>query len=176
MNPKRVPQEKVTEANYCDWIDSFEETVGIETPTVKETEMLVAIDDGWFFLLGGILLPLHLNQETLEVRGCHQAILIEITVKNRELEALVEAKANAVLIGTAFALNMLFNIPVWAGVLLTGLSTLILIALQQYGVVFCILYSPHPHVYLALKHSRVMSEISSCLLRKFGFYSHCKRY
>lgn len=38
------------------------------------------------------------------------------------------------VIGTAFALNMLFHIPVWIGVLLTGLSTLILLALQQYGV------------------------------------------
>ncbi|XP_057968529.1 metal transporter Nramp1-like [Malania oleifera] len=38
------------------------------------------------------------------------------------------------VIGTAFALNMLFNIPIWSGVLLTGLSTLVLLALQQYGV------------------------------------------
>lgn len=38
------------------------------------------------------------------------------------------------VIGTAFALNMLFKIPVWTGVLLTGLSTLVLLALQQYGV------------------------------------------
>ncbi|XP_075639590.1 metal transporter Nramp1-like isoform X1 [Castanea sativa] len=38
------------------------------------------------------------------------------------------------VIGTAFALNMLFSIPLWCGVLLTGLSTLILLALQQYGV------------------------------------------
>ncbi|KVI06072.1 Natural resistance-associated macrophage protein [Cynara cardunculus var. scolymus] len=38
------------------------------------------------------------------------------------------------VIGTAFALNMLFNIPVWCGVLLTGFSTLGLLALQQYGV------------------------------------------
>ncbi|KAI6672049.1 hypothetical protein NL676_006934 [Syzygium grande] len=38
------------------------------------------------------------------------------------------------VIGTAFALNMLFKIPVWCGVLLTGLSTLMLLALQQYGV------------------------------------------
>ncbi|KAK4590085.1 hypothetical protein RGQ29_020591 [Quercus rubra] len=37
------------------------------------------------------------------------------------------------VIGTAFALNMLFSIPVWCGVLLTGLSTLVLLALQQYG-------------------------------------------
>ncbi|CAM8993462.1 unnamed protein product [Rhodiola kirilowii] len=38
------------------------------------------------------------------------------------------------VIGTAFALNMLFKIPIWCGVLLTGLSTLVLLALQQYGV------------------------------------------
>ncbi|XP_008228792.1 PREDICTED: metal transporter Nramp6-like [Prunus mume] len=38
------------------------------------------------------------------------------------------------VIGTAFALNMLFNIPIWIGVLLTGLSTLLLLVLQQYGV------------------------------------------
>ncbi|KAL2338210.1 hypothetical protein Fmac_012656 [Flemingia macrophylla] len=38
------------------------------------------------------------------------------------------------VIGTAFALNMLFSIPIWIGVLLTGLSTLILLAIQQYGV------------------------------------------
>uniref|UniRef100_A0A0E0LEM4 Metal transporter n=1 Tax=Oryza punctata TaxID=4537 RepID=A0A0E0LEM4_ORYPU len=38
------------------------------------------------------------------------------------------------VIGTAFALNMLFKIPVWCGVLITGLSTLMLLLLQQYGV------------------------------------------
>ncbi|XP_024526852.1 metal transporter Nramp6 [Selaginella moellendorffii] len=38
------------------------------------------------------------------------------------------------VIGTAFALNMLFSIPLWIGVLLTGVSTLLLLALQQYGV------------------------------------------
>ncbi|KAH7832820.1 hypothetical protein Vadar_000262 [Vaccinium darrowii] len=38
------------------------------------------------------------------------------------------------VIGTAFALNILFHIPVWAGVLLTGLSTLLLIGLQRYGI------------------------------------------
>ncbi|XAR55553.1 hypothetical protein NMG60_11035655 [Bertholletia excelsa] len=38
------------------------------------------------------------------------------------------------VIGTAFALNILFHIPVWSGVLLTGLSTLLLLGLQRYGV------------------------------------------
>uniref|UniRef100_A0A7N0URI7 Uncharacterized protein n=1 Tax=Kalanchoe fedtschenkoi TaxID=63787 RepID=A0A7N0URI7_KALFE len=38
------------------------------------------------------------------------------------------------VIGTAFALNILFSIPVWVGVLLTGFSTLLLLGLQRYGV------------------------------------------
>ncbi|XP_010530206.1 PREDICTED: metal transporter Nramp5-like [Tarenaya hassleriana] len=38
------------------------------------------------------------------------------------------------VIGTAFALNILFHVPVWSGVLLTGLSTLLLLGLQRYGV------------------------------------------
>ncbi|PIN17058.1 Mn2+ and Fe2+ transporters of the NRAMP family [Handroanthus impetiginosus] len=38
------------------------------------------------------------------------------------------------VIGTAFALNILFHIPVWAGVLCTGFSTLLLLGLQRYGV------------------------------------------
>ncbi|XP_017980978.1 PREDICTED: metal transporter Nramp5 [Theobroma cacao] len=38
------------------------------------------------------------------------------------------------VIGTAFALNILFHVPVWAGVLCTGLSTLLLLGLQRYGV------------------------------------------
>ncbi|KAI3772464.1 hypothetical protein L6452_03650 [Arctium lappa] len=38
------------------------------------------------------------------------------------------------MIGTAFALNILFKIPVWVGVVLTGFSTLLLLGLQTYGV------------------------------------------
>ncbi|XP_042034311.1 metal transporter Nramp5-like [Salvia splendens] len=38
------------------------------------------------------------------------------------------------VIGTAFALNILFKIPVWVGVLCTGCSTLLLLGLQKYGV------------------------------------------
>jgi len=40
------------------------------------------------------------------------------------------------VIGTAFALNILFHIPIWVGVLLTGLSTLLLLGLQRYGVIW----------------------------------------
>lgn len=45
------------------------------------------------------------------------------------------------MIGTAFALNILFNIPVWSGVLITGLSTLLLLGLQRYGVINSLIIS-----------------------------------
>lgn len=38
------------------------------------------------------------------------------------------------VIGTAVALNMLFKVPIWSGVLLAGLSTLLLLGIQKYGV------------------------------------------
>ncbi|CAI9111421.1 OLC1v1011642C1 [Oldenlandia corymbosa var. corymbosa] len=38
------------------------------------------------------------------------------------------------VIGTAFALNILLKVPIWAGVLLAGLSTLLLLGLQRYGI------------------------------------------
>ncbi|XP_042507009.1 metal transporter Nramp5-like [Macadamia integrifolia] len=38
------------------------------------------------------------------------------------------------VIGTAFALNLLLKVPIWAGVLLAGLSTLLLLGLQKYGI------------------------------------------
>ena len=38
------------------------------------------------------------------------------------------------MIGTAFALYLLFRIPLWIGVLITGTSTLLLLGLQRYGV------------------------------------------
>ncbi|XP_047319733.1 metal transporter Nramp1-like [Impatiens glandulifera] len=49
-------------------------------------------------------------------------------------EASVIAADIPEVIGTAFALNILFHIPVWVGVLITGLSTLLLLGLQRYGV------------------------------------------
>jgi hypothetical protein len=42
------------------------------------------------------------------------------------------------VIGTAFAFNLLFHIPVWVGVLITGSSTLLLLGMQKYGVtIYC---------------------------------------
>ncbi|GLT84957.1 hypothetical protein SLE2022_031630 [Rubroshorea leprosula] len=38
------------------------------------------------------------------------------------------------VIGTAFALNILFKLKLWIGVLCTGFSTLLLLGLQRYGV------------------------------------------
>eukprot|EP00899_Mesostigma_viride_P008608 jgi/Mesvir1/17749/Mv12100-RA.1 len=38
------------------------------------------------------------------------------------------------VIGTAFALQMLFGLPLWLGVVLTGADTMLLLAVQRYGV------------------------------------------
>lgn len=38
------------------------------------------------------------------------------------------------VLGTAFAFNILFKIPVWAGVILTVFSTLLLLGVQRFGV------------------------------------------
>ncbi|XP_052188688.1 metal transporter Nramp1-like isoform X2 [Diospyros lotus] len=38
------------------------------------------------------------------------------------------------VIGTAFALNILLKVPIWGGVLLAGLNTLLLLGLQRYGI------------------------------------------
>ncbi|MFS7938412.1 putative NRAMP family protein [Helianthus anomalus] len=50
------------------------------------------------------------------------------------IQSLAANLGVSTVIGTAFGLNILFKIPVWVGVLLTGLSTLLLLALQKYGV------------------------------------------
>ncbi|KAK3428286.1 hypothetical protein EUGRSUZ_F04337 [Eucalyptus grandis] len=50
------------------------------------------------------------------------------------IQSLAANLGVSTVIGTAFALNILFHIPVWAGVLLTGFSTIALLGLQRYGI------------------------------------------
>ncbi|CAN6476130.1 unnamed protein product [Victoria cruziana] len=50
------------------------------------------------------------------------------------IQSLFAKLGVATVIGTAFAINILFHIPVWTGVLITGLSTMLLLGLQKYGV------------------------------------------
>ncbi|MQM04090.1 hypothetical protein Taro_036886 [Colocasia esculenta] len=38
------------------------------------------------------------------------------------------------VLGAAFALHILFNVPIWGGVLLSGISTLLLLGLQKFGI------------------------------------------
>ncbi|KAK9990938.1 hypothetical protein SO802_025923 [Lithocarpus litseifolius] len=38
------------------------------------------------------------------------------------------------VVGTAFAIHILFKVPIWIGVLLAGLNTLLLLGLQRYGI------------------------------------------
>lgn len=48
------------------------------------------------------------------------------------------------MLGTAFAFNILLKIPVWAGVILTVFSTLLLLGVQRFGVWYFI-YNIHSH-------------------------------
>ncbi|KAG6497413.1 hypothetical protein ZIOFF_045312 [Zingiber officinale] len=75
------------------------------------------------------------------VTGKHLAELCKVEYPNHVnfclwllAEAAVIASDIPEVIGTAFALNILFHVPLWAGVLITGLSTLLLLGLQKYGV------------------------------------------
>ncbi|CAH9144034.1 unnamed protein product [Cuscuta epithymum] len=67
----------------------------------------------------------HCRQEYPKILSFILWIIAEITIVACDIPEVI---------GTAFALNMLFNIVLWCGVLITGLSTLVLLLLQQYGV------------------------------------------
>ncbi|XP_073107406.1 metal transporter Nramp7.2-like [Elaeis guineensis] len=62
------------------------------------------------------------------------------------------------VIGTAFALNILFHIPVWTGVLITGLNTLLLLGLQRYGV-----------RKLEILISMLVSVLAACYFAELGY-------
>ncbi|KAF4353748.1 hypothetical protein F8388_024317 [Cannabis sativa] len=74
---------------------------------------------------GGKHLAEHCRNEYPKVTNFILWVLAEISIVACDIPEVI---------GTAFALNMLFKIPLWIGVLLTGFSTLVLLALQQYGV------------------------------------------
>ncbi|XP_058090802.1 metal transporter Nramp7.2-like isoform X2 [Magnolia sinica] len=79
------------------------------------------------------------NLETdLQAGAEHKYELLWIVLVGLTFALIIQSRsANlgvATVIGTAFALNILFNVPIWAGVLLAGLNTLLLLALQRYGI------------------------------------------
>ncbi|KAL2347483.1 hypothetical protein Fmac_001483 [Flemingia macrophylla] len=90
----------------------------------------------------GFLFQLHIYPGNIEMdlqsRAQHKYELFWIILVASCAALVIQSMAAnlgvVTIIGTAFALNMLFNIPVWICVLLTGLSTMIILALQQYGV------------------------------------------
>lgn len=51
----------------------------------------------------------------------------------------------AAVLGTAFAFNILLKIPVWAGVILTVFSTLLLLGVQRFGVHNTLLFNGYLH-------------------------------
>ncbi|XP_058098951.1 metal transporter Nramp7.2-like isoform X2 [Magnolia sinica] len=79
------------------------------------------------------------NLETdLQAGAAHKYELLWIVLLGSSFSLMIQSRAAnlgvATVIGTAFALNILFKIPIWGGVLLAGLNTLLLLALQRYGI------------------------------------------
>ncbi|KAK6923852.1 NRAMP family, partial [Dillenia turbinata] len=67
----------------------------------------------------------HCKEEYPKPVACCLWILAEVAVIAADIPEVI---------GTAFALNILFHIPMWSGVLLAGLNTLLLLGLQRYGI------------------------------------------
>ncbi|KAF7132893.1 hypothetical protein RHSIM_Rhsim09G0015600 [Rhododendron simsii] len=92
-------------------------------PGNLETDLQAGASDGfellWVILIG-LIFAFIIQSLAAKLGVCTEAAVIAADIPE--------------VIGTAFALNILFHIPVWAGVLLTGLSTLLLIGLQRYGI------------------------------------------
>ncbi|KAJ0026462.1 hypothetical protein Pint_08129 [Pistacia integerrima] len=79
------------------------------------------------------------NLETdLQAGASHRYELLWVVLIGLIFALIIQSLAAnlgvSTVIGTAFALNILFHIPVWVGVLLTGFSTLLFLGLQRYGV------------------------------------------
>jgi len=49
-------------------------------------------------------------------------------------ETVIVASDIPEIVGTAFALNLLFGIPLWAGVLITSIDTLLFLGIQHFGI------------------------------------------
>ncbi|KAI8537393.1 hypothetical protein RHMOL_Rhmol09G0020100 [Rhododendron molle] len=87
-------------------------------------------------ILFGMIFALIIQSLAANLGVSTEAAVIAADIpEGMELKMNIPSKQNAdLVIGTAFGLNILFHIPVWAGVLLTGLSTLLLLGLQRYGI------------------------------------------
>jgi hypothetical protein len=66
------------------------------------------------------------------------------------------------VLGTAFAFNILFKIPVWVGVILTVFSTFLLLGVQRFGV--------YKQKCLLENFSAKISQLSTQLPYRVGWY------
>ncbi|XP_030526405.2 metal transporter Nramp5-like [Rhodamnia argentea] len=116
-------------------------------PGNLETDLQAGADHGYellWVILVGLIFALIIQSLVANLgvsTGRHLAELCKVEyppLVNYNLWILAEVAIIAAdipeVIGTAFALNILLHIPVWAGVLFTGCSTLVLLGLQRYGV------------------------------------------
>ncbi|KAB1221005.1 Metal transporter Nramp5 [Morella rubra] len=124
----RIATFKVEKEIFSPSIDLISRTSSL----IKILKTLITSYSGWYywnFLKCSIILL---------VEGLTRAILLWVVLIGMIFALIIQSLAAnlgvSTMIGTAFALNILFHIPIWAGVLLTGLSTLLFLGLQRYGV------------------------------------------
>eukprot|EP00270_Netrium_digitus_P012678 TRINITY_DN4148_c0_g1_i1.p1 TRINITY_DN4148_c0_g1~~TRINITY_DN4148_c0_g1_i1.p1 ORF type:complete len:532 (-),score=107.61 TRINITY_DN4148_c0_g1_i1:197-1792(-) len=98
---------------------------------------------GWILLLstaGGVMLQMQAASLGI-VTGKHLALHCRLEYPKPLnyllwIIAEIEIVASDIpeVIGTAMALNLLFGLPIWIGVLITGTSTLVFLGIQRFGV------------------------------------------
>ncbi|XP_044480343.1 metal transporter Nramp5-like [Mangifera indica] len=119
------------------YIDPGSLETGLQAGSIHQYELLWVILIGLIFALIiqslaanlGVCTGKHLSElckvEYPKYVNYSLCLLAEIAVINADIPEVI---------GTAFALNILLHIPVWVGVLITGLSTMLLLGLQRYGM------------------------------------------
>ena len=117
---------------YCLWLLAEFAVICADIPEGKTIKL--TYKDKWYHY--HIMLMHALASSFLNYPLIHVSLII-FKLRNSKIFQFFQFVA---VIGTAFALNILFHIPIWTGVLITGLSTLLLLSLQRYGVIYFITY------------------------------------
>jgi len=77
----------------------------------------------------GLVTEKHLSEHC---RDCYSKPMVIVLWMMAEVAVI--ASDIPEVIGTAFALNLLFNIPLWVGVIITAVDTLLFLMIQYFGV------------------------------------------
>ncbi|XP_051123994.1 metal transporter Nramp5-like [Andrographis paniculata] len=148
-DPKNIHQETISGwRNFLSYVGpGFLVSLAYLDPGNLETDLQAGANHGyellWVILIGLVFaliiqslaanLGVTTGKHLAEVCKAEYPVFVKYCLWLLAEAAVIAADIPEV-IGTAFALNILFRVPVWVGVLCTGFSTLLLLGLQRYGV------------------------------------------